>query len=331
MLRGRPGFAPARPTRTVRERYDEGVRVVPHTPPLARVPGGVAKALPRPAGGTRATLRWWQWPTVLSLDAPLVTVAWQRLIAGEAGVRLAWYHSVIVGASVWLAYAADRWLEGLRVPPARFATERHRFYHHHRRATAIVWGMVLVATVALSVMRLSARELAAGGALLVPTLAYLLSHQLVHRTWPGRAPKELCVAALVAAAAALFPFADAPSNPLHLVDAAIWFCLLALANCALISRWEQDVDRLHGQDSLVRSHGAIAPLVRAMPWALAVAAALLLAAGRGGAVGVRTAAATSALLLGVIDRSEPRLGWQASRVLADLSLLTPFLFLTWRS
>ena len=295
--------------------------------------GTVVEALPPPAlpAAARATVRWWQWPTVLSLDAPLVTVAWQRLMAVESGVRLAWYHSAIIGASVWLAYAADRWIEGVRVPAARLVTKRHRFYNDHRRATAGVWLVVLAAAVGLSVLRLSARELAVGAALLVPTLAYLLSHQLVHRSWPWRAPKEICVAGLVAAGAALFPFADASSRPLRLADATAWFFVLVFVNCALIARWEQAVDRAHGQDSIVRGHEAIAPFVRAMPWALAAAAVLLLATGRGGALGVRAAAAASALLLGSIDISEPRLGWEASRVLADLALLTPFLFLTWRS
>lgn len=33
--------------------------------------------------------RWWQWPTVLSLDAPAVAVGWQWLFSRTAGADLA--------------------------------------------------------------------------------------------------------------------------------------------------------------------------------------------------------------------------------------------------
>jgi hypothetical protein len=274
-----------------------------------------------------ARVRWWQWPTVLSLDAPLVTVVWQRLFAVDTGAHLAWHHSVIVGASVWLAYAADRWLEGWRVEPSRLATPRHRFYHRHRRATAVIWSLVLVLTVGLSLARLTAREIVAGLVLLGPTLAYLLSHQLVHRTARWRAPKELCIAGLITAGAALFPAMDARVRLDHLADAAGWFFLLVFANCALISAWEQHVDRAHGQDSIVQNHPGLIPAVRALPWVLAAGALVLLASGQDGAVAVRASAAATAGLFGVLDWSQPRLGWEASRILADAALLTPLVWL----
>jgi hypothetical protein len=41
---------------------------------------------------------WWQWLTVLSLDAPLVAVAWQVALARSAGVALGGPHVFILGA-----------------------------------------------------------------------------------------------------------------------------------------------------------------------------------------------------------------------------------------
>jgi hypothetical protein len=46
---------------------------------------------------------WWQWATVLSLDAPAVAVVWQWLYAHTTGVSLFWFHHAILGAAVWLA------------------------------------------------------------------------------------------------------------------------------------------------------------------------------------------------------------------------------------
>ena len=62
--------------------------------------------------GPRQRLGWWRWPTVLSLDAPAVVLGWQAVLAHAARVRLEWPHAVVLSASVWLAYAADRWIEG---------------------------------------------------------------------------------------------------------------------------------------------------------------------------------------------------------------------------
>jgi hypothetical protein len=71
---------------------------------------------------------WWLWPTILSLDAPAVALAWQSLLALVVGVKLAAHHSVLLGLSVWLAYAADRWIEGWRLTPQTVRTQRHAFF-----------------------------------------------------------------------------------------------------------------------------------------------------------------------------------------------------------
>src|SRR6185369_13925505 len=100
----------------------------------------------------------------------------------------------ILGAGVWLAYAADRWIEGWRLDPARVQTQRHWFYQRARWPMAALWLVVLVGAVTVSLVRLNRAELIAGFILLCPVGLYLLSHQLVHRQHPWRAPKELCVA-----------------------------------------------------------------------------------------------------------------------------------------
>jgi len=45
---------------------------------------------------------WWQWPTILALDAPAVAVTWQCMLARVASVALRPYHVVLLGISVWL-------------------------------------------------------------------------------------------------------------------------------------------------------------------------------------------------------------------------------------
>ena len=272
-------------------------------------------------------ISWWQWPTVLSLDAPIVVMAWQILLASVAGVRLGWPHGFVLGASVWLSYTADRWIEGWRLAPAAIRTARHSFYQRRRWLLFLIWLAVLAVDLTVGLTRLSRRELVTGWLVVPPVLAYLLSHQLIHRNHPWRVPKEICVALLLGCGAAVFPIAGAGVYRRTGWLALALFVALAFANCALISVWEAEVDRSHGQTSLALQfggHGWIHLWIHSVPWVLAGVAALVALGG----ANVRVAAVCgvgSAILLGMVDVLHVRLGWRVSRVLADAALLTPLI------
>jgi hypothetical protein len=262
---------------------------------------------------------------VLSLDAPAVVMTWQWLFAAIVAVRLHWGEVFVVGASVWLAYAADRGLEARRLPADQIVTARHRFYHERTRSMAIVWGVVLVADVVVALMELSRRELTGGLVLLVPTLLYVFSHQALHRHARWRMPKEFCVAALIASGSSVFVLSETrPVSGMLLANIGLFAVLCAL-NMFLISRWEEQVDETHGQTSLVRTfpqlRGWGQPLALALAGFAGIAAEPLL----GLAPVPPHCIAASAILLATIDRLQPRLGWRVARVLADAALLTPLI------
>jgi hypothetical protein len=245
---------------------------------------------------------------------------WQALVARAAGADLRWHHAVVLAASVWLAYAADRWIEGWRLDSRFVRTQRHQFYLRQRTVVAAAWAIVLAADVTLAVAMMDAQEIARGAILIAPVLAYLLSHQFLHRTRPWRAPKELIIAALLTAGVALFLW---PSSSLPALAAGLaTFAVVSFVNCALISAWEREVDRSHGQTSLALESERAARLIRWLPWLAAMA-------GVASMVLLRSAAAPlvcgtcSAILMGLLDRAERRIGWAAARVLADVALLTP--------
>lgn len=265
---------------------------------------------------------WWLWPTILSLDAPAVALAWQDLLARGAASAATPADRIVLGSSVWLAYTADRWIEGWRLAPDQIQTQRHRFYQRWRWPLFAAWVAVLAADLAVAVRGLSRAEFQAGALLLLLVAAYLLSHQLVHRRRAGRAPKELCVAFLLGSGAALFPAVHPGVRVAALGAPVALFMLLCFANCVLISVWEDDVDRRHGQTSLALQFRAAPTLARALPWAVAAGAGAALLLGRP-ARATAACAAASALLLGLVDRAEGRIGRRAARVLADAVLLTP--------
>ena len=274
---------------------------------------------------------WWQWPTILSLDAPAVVLLWQWSVAGTAGATLRWPHRLVLGASVWLAYAADRWIEGWHLRPESVRTQRHHFYQRHRRALAVVWLLVATADVSVAATGLNAREFQAGLLLLAPVLAYVLSHQFAHRHHRWRLPKEICVAVLLAGGVGLFPAVQVTGgNVAPFAGTLSLFALLCFTNCALISTWEHTVDRAHGQTSLALRFTQAAAFSRALPWIVVILAGVQAGYFTGPARVAAGCAAGSGLLLAGIDWLERRTHWQLARVLADAALLTPLLAALWR-
>ena len=273
--------------------------------------------------------RWWQWPTILSLDAPAVVLAWQAMLARVAlGAAPEGRHALLLGTGVWLSYAADRWIEGWRLTEATVRTPRHRFYLRWRWPVFVAWTLVLIGALALAALRLDAREWLFSLALLAPALAYLLSHQFWHRHHPWRAPKELCVAGILTLGVAIYPLAEAKalSEALRLAGPACLFFLLALANCMLISDWERDVDVGHGQTSLALRFEPARSFARRLPGAVLVIASVFVLAHDGALRDAGLCAAASAAMLAGLARVAPRLGWARARVLADAALLTPLAF-----
>jgi len=267
--------------------------------------------------------KWWQWPTVLSLDAPAVALLWQWLLARVARTPLAWHHVFILGTATWLVYAADRWIEGWRLIPEQVLTQRHWFYLSQRWPVFAVWLGVTAAGLTTAFTRLNPREIAIGFIVLAPVLVYLLSHQLMHRGNPWRVPKELCVALLFAAGVSCFPVAREPGALRLLSVPLALFGALCLANCALISLWETEVDRTHGQTSLALQYPRGHRLVRLLPWLLALLATGFAGRETGAMRVAALCAAASGGLLGTVDLAHVRCGRQLARVLADVALMTP--------
>ncbi|ODS54656.1 MAG: hypothetical protein ABS36_10830 [Acidobacteria bacterium SCN 69-37] len=268
--------------------------------------------------------RWWQWPTILSLDAPVILLAWQALAAHATGVPLGWAPRVVLAVSVWLAYMADRWIEAWRLPASAVATPRHRFHQRWRWPIATVAAAAFVADIVTAVVALDADDVIAGLWLALAAGAYVVSHQWLHRHAPWRAPKELVIALLLAAGVWLFVRAGTP--------AVLWptlglFALLCLTNTSLISRWEIEIDRRQGQSSLALGSGRARRWITGLPWVTALTAVVVAGTGGPSAQIVGACALASALILGAVDLVEPRIDWPLARVCSDAALLTPIVAL----
>lgn len=270
----------------------------------------------------------WEWPSVLSLDAPLIAVLWQLLLSRALGASLDWRHHALLGAAVWLIYSADRWLDGLKLGVALVRTQRHHFYVRHRRAVLRVWLGLGAATLTAGLAVLTRLELAAAGVLGAALLGYFRGRHARH---PKGQLKELQIALVFAPGVSLLPLlrgaAALPTLTFTLLLAALIFL-----NCALIALWEGELDRepvpLAVRAPRLVPHLPGLALGLALGCGLAIAgfAADGWAAGRG----YRPLFSTlgfSALLLYGGGFLTPYLSPAARRVAADAALLTPLLVL----
>jgi hypothetical protein len=90
---------------------------------------------------------WWLWPNLLSLDAPLVAVAWMWMFARFWYVKyqdpaVYW----ILGGLVWVIYVIDRIRDTEK--GKKNLRERHRFHWKHRK---ILITLVVLVTLASAV------------------------------------------------------------------------------------------------------------------------------------------------------------------------------------
>jgi len=241
------------------------------------------------------------WPNLLSLDAPVVAVLWQRLFARCFQVPVDSWAALLLLSTVWLIYAADRMLDSRK---RDFRSPRHEFYKRRRRQLLPLWIAVLGVTAWMAELRIPTGLFWRGAFLLGAVALYFA---LVHGGMIVQWPKEAAVGILFALGASLVAWGKVESP----ADAAtiVLFSGLCWMNCIAIQRWEGD--RLDWSP-------------RAAGMALGSAAALLLCAHRPILGGAELASVFAFLLL---NRARPRLSADAVRVLADVALLSPVFFL----
>jgi hypothetical protein len=309
-----------------------------------------------------AEIRGWRWLAatclvrwhLCSLDAPTVAVVWAIMLARLAGTRLRWAEVGVLGLGTWIVYVLDRVLDGVgaevrdRPVEETHLKERHYFHRRHRKVMLWLCGMAAVWVMVLC-GRLPARLVGFYMALAVPVLAYgvrvhwRLMGGVRARRADGQRGKEAAVGLLFTAAVAapaLTGARDGSRSALLVIS-----CLLAglcWLNCGVIS-FSEAGDHLYGRDFHGQEfHGQAGrrEWLEIAGWALALAfvAAAVCGWGLGWSPGARSSPAAASILLScllllrlLLGRRDGRMSARRVRVLADVGLLTPLLFLIGRS
>lgn len=292
--------------------------------PLPLEPGPYNERLPQkplvslaapPLTPTEST--WWLWPNLLSADATLVAVLWALLFAMDRNVPIPWPVLACMGLTVWSIYAADHLLDGKRRRNPQALRLRHLFC----KRTA--FGHFLSIGIAASLLFVAAARFLPGtillpGAILgLAVVAYLF---LVHRSSIfDEVPylKESSVGILFATGVTL-PLWAGPHS-LTRTDLFSWvmFGALCAMNCIAIDFWELPSDQpgSHRKEKITE---LLLVLFATIAW-LAIRLP-------GYPLPEKGAIALAAVLLLLLHNSRARFSTSALRVLADVALFVPVLF-----
>jgi len=261
----------------------------------------------------------WPWPNRLALDAAFAGCAWLGALSRDAKVAVSATELAILALSIWLVYTGDRWLDTRPFDWRALPTARHRFVARRRQPVFVVWLCLLTLDAALAFTGLTGPQLGAGFVLLALCLAHASSAQ---QPAIRRFTKELRIGIIFAAGVGMF-FAGKPLEPGALPLLVANLALLAVAcfaNCALIAKWEIQIDEILGRQSLARTLARSTPKKAAIrPESLPALAWLTAALGFAGAAfsAPMFGLGLYGLLLALIDRYRQPRNLEGRRALAD--------------
>lgn len=276
----------------------------------------------------------WLWPNLLSLDAPLVAVAWfwvfkQVWLVKYHQPTLPWFLAVVV----WCVYVADRLLdERMAQLGSRRETPRHEFHRRWRRPLTV--GLLIGIIASMGLLLIQPRGLIMHGiVVLVPVGGYfLMAFQDSGRgvSYLKNALAGLAFAYGTAVGVHLHSRESADLRHLLMAKEVIAFAILCFLNMTAIDHWEES--RKEKDPDVKQQYETLLTLMLIL---LATFTLLLAVRADGRGLEIQKAffiaIMVAAAALQVINRMRSRFSLDALRVLADVAMLLPlplFYFMT---
>ncbi|MEI8039627.1 MAG: hypothetical protein WCJ14_14680 [Verrucomicrobiota bacterium] len=269
----------------------------------------------------------WLYPNLLSLDAPLVAVAWLHIFATTWRLGyLPWQAPAILGLGVWVVYVADRLLDASMLGGTPAALQvRHGFHRQHQRAFGIGVVAALLAALVLVLTKMPMtiyKHLLLGGVLVAGFfgLSMLASQESSEVPLTKNVVAGVTFAFGTAMMAHIYRWEYALSD-LFFSREFICFAVLCILNISAIDLWE------HASRSADLEIRASDELALTLPLTLLGGAALLYALldDQLSARPFFYAILTGSALLYILNRTRARFSIDGLRVLADVALLVPVL------
>jgi hypothetical protein len=282
--------------------------------------GDVARVVP-----SDSRKPWWLYPNLLSLDAPLVAVAWLYIFAKTWRADYhPWEAYVSLGLVVWVIYVADRLLDVSILGTGSGRLEsRHAFHQKHRTLFsigAVIAGVTALVLVVTYMSYAIYHYVLIGGVVVagffgLSMLSTQDSDEIPH-------VKNILAGAAFAFGTGMMAHVYLPGLGIYNLLGSrefICFAMLCILNISAIDLWE------HAARSADVETKAFDELALTLPLTLLGAASLMFAL-LDHQMSTRPffyAILTSAALLHVLNRSRSRYSMDTMRVLADVAMLLP--------
>lgn len=267
---------------------------------------------------------WWLLPNLLSLDAPLVALAWLFIYERCWKLYIQWPAYACLGLAVWVIYVADRLFDaGISVSEGTQMAARHQFHWRHRVFFRWAGGFAAIITLALTILRMPSAIYAYIGLGLLLVAAFFGLAMVAKQEHAEIPHLKNAVAGITFAygttmTANLYRHEYEMGSMLTAPE-FICFAVLCVMNISAIDLWE------HAARSGDAETGASDELALTLPLTLLGGATLYFAV-RANEDSTRPffyAILMGAALLYILNRNRTRLSPAMLRVLADAALLMP--------
>ncbi|MCF7729345.1 MAG: hypothetical protein K9M81_03140 [Chthoniobacterales bacterium] len=245
------------------------------------------------------------------MDALLVALAWQEVLARISGVNLYWNERALLGISVWIIYSTDHLLDGLISKKSTYLNQapRHTFVQKHRLFFSATLLIALLG--AFSLLHTISFSLSIGGALLaLLTCLYLLINTFLlrHEIWPQG--KEILISMIFTLGCGLIPLIQSEHKGVLFVSMLLFFVLCSI-NCTLIARLERGV--------AIKS--LLSHLMPSLSWTLPIALVLLLINNLSSHTTIISAFLGSLIGLSLVPSIAKWCGYEVASLAADGALI----------
>ncbi len=266
----------------------------------------------------------------LSLDAPLVSIAWQEIAARQLHVPLQSSERLLLFLATWLVYAGDRLLDSRGVLTSVVEIPRHRFVARNFWPLLSLWVILFMATAVMTWLLLDLTAIL----IAVLILGFLAGYFGICLRLPSARwviPREVIVSLFFIVAVLFFPILEARSTVNQELGLSLFrFSLsaggLILLNCLGIASWEAEKDRQSGESTLATRFPTVVKFFPGIAFATGIVFLLMdrLLAHEWNIFGVSVC--TAAVLIGFLNSE--RIPQDLKPILADAMLIVPFVILT---
>lgn len=278
----------------------------------------------------RRRANFWLWPNLLTLQAPLVAVLWQCLLAQSLHAKLNPFAPWALAMAVWLIYVADHLLDTARPRATPNDPPRKEFCRKHWEKfllAAVVVGCVLAAGVIRFLWEITVRI---GWKISASVVLYFALIHFTPAHWRKNWPREVVVAVIFSLGTFSAVWFAAAEQSAPIWAAAILFMALCCTNCSLIETWEWEVRLTSADETPNRVARWVSRHLPQLGILIALISAILSRAELLPSP-FAVASTMSGLGLALLSQSRNKLPIRFVSPLADLTLCSPLLILLWSS